>query len=41
VENGGLQPGADRDGVVCALFGPRPELVGWRAVEAGHPAAEC
>ncbi|HEX6202424.1 MAG TPA: RES family NAD+ phosphorylase [Thermoanaerobaculia bacterium] len=38
--DGGLQPGQDRDGVVFALFGPRPELVGWRAVEAGHPAAE-
>jgi RES domain len=33
----GLQPGPPRDGAVFALFGPRPELVGWRAVFSGRP----
>lgn len=37
--DGGLQPGVDRDGLVFVLFGRRPDLVGWRAVEAGHPAS--
>jgi hypothetical protein len=37
---GGLRPGPARDGDVYALFGRRPELVGWRAVAAGAPGAD-
>lgn len=37
---GGLQPGPARDGVVYALFGSRPDLVGWRAVDGAAPPAE-
>ena len=33
----GLQPGPDRDGRVFALFGPRPDLVGWAAAIEGRP----
>jgi hypothetical protein len=28
-----------RDGRTLALFGPRPELRGWRCVQAGRPSA--
>jgi hypothetical protein len=38
--DGGLQPAADRDGVVIVLFGPRPELTGWVAATAGRPGAD-
>ena len=34
---GGLQRGPARDGKVFALFGPRPDLVGWAAAASGHP----
>lgn len=38
--DGGLRPGPARDGTVFVLFGRRPDLVGWRAVEAGSPEEE-
>lgn len=37
---GGLRAASPRDGTVFVLFGRRPDLVGWRAVEAGAPGAE-
>lgn len=37
---GGLQPGAARDGKVFALFGSQPNLVGWAATAVGHPKQE-
>lgn len=33
----GLQPAAPADGWVVALFGRRPDLIGWIVVEAGSP----
>jgi len=38
--NGGLQSAPDRDGFVIALFGRRPELVGWIAAMAGRPPGD-
>ena len=38
--DGGFQPGPPRDGKVFALFGPRPDLVGWAATIEGRPNAE-
>ena len=38
--DGGLQSGPNRDGKVIALFGPRPDLIGWLATKADHPSAE-
>lgn len=38
--DGGLQPGPPRDGKVFALFGPRPDLVGWAATIEGRPSVE-
>lgn len=38
--DGGLRPGPPRDGRTIVLFGRRPSLVGWRAVDAGRPAEE-
>ncbi len=35
--NGGLQRAAKRDGFVIALFGARPDLVGWAAAAVGRP----
>ena len=35
---GGLRQGPPRDGKVFALFGPRPDLVGWVAAASGHPS---
>lgn len=35
----GLQPGPDRDGHTLALFGPRPDVIGWRAAH-GRPAPD-
>jgi hypothetical protein len=35
--DGGLQPGAERDGIVLAVFGPQADLVGWAATVSGHP----
>ncbi|MBI2773751.1 MAG: hypothetical protein HYX56_04575 [Chloroflexi bacterium] len=34
---GGLRPAAERDGRVIAIFGPRPDLVAWRASVEGKP----
>ena len=36
---GGLRQGPARDGKVFALFGSRPDLVGWAAAASGHPSA--
>jgi RES domain-containing protein len=33
----GLQPGPSRLESVVVLFGRRPQLVGWRTCESGHP----
>ena len=38
--DGGLQPGAPRDGQVIVLFGRRPELTGWPAARDGRPGEE-
>ena len=35
----GLRRGTPRDGRVIALFGPRPDLIGWEAVHEGRPSA--
>ncbi len=40
VVNGGLKPGPQREPRTIVLFGPRPALVGWRAVYEGRPSAE-
>jgi len=37
---GGFRQGPPRNGQVYVLFGPRPSLVGWLAVDAGRPPAE-
>ncbi len=36
----GLRPAADRDGSVVVLYGPRPDLAGWRAGAEARPHAE-
>lgn len=38
--DGGLQPGPKRDGKVFALFGPRPDLIGWATSVAGRPGVD-
>jgi len=38
--DGGVRPGPDRDGRTLALFGPRPDLVGWPATVSGRPGAD-
>ena len=38
--NGGLQAGPVRDGKVFALFGPRPDVIGWLAATGGRPDEE-
>ena len=38
--DGGLQPGVERDGIVFAVFGPRPDFVGWLAAFAGRPRSD-
>ena len=38
--DGGPRPGPERDGWVFALFGPRPDLVGWAAATEGRPGEE-
>ncbi len=35
----GLRSGPARDGVVFALFGTRPDAVGWQVVDRGRPPA--
>ena len=37
---GGLQPGPERRGQVIVLFGPRPDLVGWKAADEGRPSED-
>ena len=36
--DGGLRPGPERNGKVFALFGRRPDLVGWAATVGGGPS---
>jgi hypothetical protein len=38
--DGGLQPAAERDGIVFAVFGDRPDLVGWLAALAARPRSD-
>jgi RES domain len=38
--DGGLQPAFDRDGIVLAIFGPRPDFVGWMAAFAARPRSD-
>ena len=38
--DGGLQPAAKRDGTVLAVFGARPDLVGWTAALAARPRSD-
>jgi hypothetical protein len=38
--DGGLQPAAERDGTVLAIFGPRPDFIGWMAAFAARPRAD-
>jgi hypothetical protein len=38
--DGGLQTAAGRDGFALAVFGPRPDLVGWAVALAGRPRAD-
>jgi RES domain len=37
---GGLQRAQPRDGRTIVLFGERPDLVGWKACDGGHPGPE-
>ena len=38
--DGGLQRGPDRDGQVFALFGRRPDLIGWATTVDGRPSPD-
>ncbi|MGC9950664.1 MAG: RES domain-containing protein [Bryobacteraceae bacterium] len=38
--DGGLQPAAERDGTVLAVFGPQPWFVGWVAAFAARPRSD-
>jgi RES domain len=38
--NGGLRPAAERDGTVFAVFGARPDFVGWMAAFAARPGTD-
>jgi hypothetical protein len=38
--DGGLQPATERDGTVLAIFGARPDLIGWMAAFAAHPRSD-
>jgi hypothetical protein len=38
--DGGMQPAAERDGTVLAVFGPRPGFVGWVAAFAARPRSD-
>jgi hypothetical protein len=36
----GLRPAAERDGIVVAVFGPRPDFIGWMAAFSGRPRSD-
>lgn len=38
--DGGLQPAEKRNGTVLAVFGARPDFVGWMCAFAGRPRAD-
>lgn len=38
--DGGLRPGPEREGLILAVFGPRPDLVGWATTIAGYPRSD-
>lgn len=38
--DGGLQPAPQVEGQVWVLFGPRPDLRGWRCAQSGVPSAD-
>jgi hypothetical protein len=38
--DGGLQPAWERDGTVLAVFGPRPDFIGWMAALAARPRSD-
>lgn len=38
--DGGLQPAAERDGSVLAVFGAQPDFVGWMAAFAARPRSD-
>jgi hypothetical protein len=38
--DGGLQPAPERDGTVLAVFGFRPDFVGWMAAFAARPRSD-
>jgi RES domain-containing protein len=38
--HGSLQPAAARDGIVLAVFGPRPDFTGWMAAFAARPRSD-
>ncbi len=40
VDGARLVPGEERSGDTIVLFGPRPDLVGWRAAFLGRPAED-
>jgi hypothetical protein len=40
VVDGGLQPAAQRDGFVIAVFGPQPAFVGWMTAFAARPRSD-
>lgn len=40
VVDSGQRPGPEHEALVFVLFGSRPDVVGWRAVDGGHPPAE-
>jgi hypothetical protein len=38
--DGGLQPAGEREGTVLAIFGPRPDFIGWMAAFAARPRSD-
>lgn len=38
--DGGLQPAGERDGTVLAVFGARPDFVGWMAAFTARPRSD-
>jgi hypothetical protein len=38
--DGGLQPAGNRDGIVLAVFGARPDFTGWMAAFTGRPRTD-